>query len=76
MQTRLQKVESRLEVLMQENDSLHTQLADAGIYEADQKSRLLETLEQENTLKAEEKILMQEWDELTMAVEQLQELDG
>ena len=75
LQTRLQKVESRLEVLMQENDSLHTQLADAGIYEADQKSRLLETLEQENTLKAEEKILMQEWDELTMAVEQLQELD-
>ncbi len=72
LQTRLAKVESRLEVLMQTNEVLQGQLASAGIYEADQKSRLMETLEQQNTLKTEEKILMQEWDELTMAIEEIE----
>jgi len=74
LQTRLAKVESRLEVLMQTNEDLQTQLADSSIYEADQKIRLMETLEQQNSLKAEEKILMQEWDELTVAVEQFEQL--
>ncbi|MBT3184178.1 MAG: ABC-F family ATP-binding cassette domain-containing protein [Nitrospina sp.] len=74
LQTRLAKVESRLEVLMQTNEDLQTQLADSSIYEADQKTRLMETLEQQNSLKAEEKILMQEWDELTVAVEQFENL--
>jgi len=72
LQIRLEKVESRLEVLMQNNDDLQSQLASARIYEADQKSRLLETLDQQNSLKAEEKILMEEWDELTVAVEQIE----
>ena len=74
LQTRLQKVESRLEVLMQTNETLQTHLADAGIYEADQKGRLLETLEQQNVLKAEEKILIQEWDELMVAIEEIESL--
>ena len=72
LQTRLAEVESRLEVLMQTNEALQTRLADANIYEADQKSRLMETLDQQNTLNAEEKILMEEWDELTVAVEQFE----
>lgn len=70
LQIRLAEVESRLEVLMQTKEALQTRLADANIYEANQKSRLMETLDQQNILKAEEKILMQEWDELTVAVEQ------
>jgi ATP-binding cassette, subfamily F, member 3 len=74
LQKRLVKVESRLEVLMQTNETIQVQLADAGIYSADQKSRLLETLERQNTLKAEEKILMEEWDELTVAIEQIESL--
>ena len=57
---------------MQTNEALQGQLASAGIYESDQKSRLMETLEQQNTLKTEEKILMQEWDELTIAIEEIE----
>ena len=72
LQTRLAKVESRLEVLMQTNETLQAQLADATIYEEGEKPRLLKTLEEQTTLKAEEKILMQEWDELTIAIEQIE----
>ena len=72
LQTRLAKVESRLEVLMQTNEALQAQLSDAGIYEEDEKPRLLKTLEEQTKLKAEEKILMREWDELTVAIEQIE----
>lgn len=72
LQTKLAKVESRLEALMGTNEALQTQLADAGIYEEDQKPRLLKTLAEQTTLKAEEKILMQEWDELTVAIEEIE----
>jgi len=57
---------------MQTNEALQTQLADTGLYEAEQKSRLMETLEQQNTLKAEEKVLIEEWDELTVAIEEIE----
>ena len=66
------EVESRLEGLMQTKEDLQTQLADTGIYEAEQKSRLMETLGKQNTLKAEEKILMEEWDSITVAIEQIE----
>ncbi len=69
LQTRLAKVESRLEVLMSTNEALQARFTDVGIYEEDQKTFLLETLQEQKTLKAEEKILMQEWDELTVAIE-------
>jgi ATP-binding cassette, subfamily F, member 3 len=75
LQKRLVEVESQLEVLMETNDALQTQLADAGIYEADQKSRLLETLKKQNTVKAEEKTLIEEWDELTVAIEEIKSAD-
>lgn len=72
LQKKLANVESRLEVLMCTNEALQTRLADTGIYEEDQKPRLLETLAEQTTLKAEEKILMQEWDELTVAIEEIE----
>lgn len=72
LQTKLAKVESRLEVLMQTNETLQRRLADASIYKDDQKPRLLKTLEEQTTLKAEEKILLQEWDELTVAIEEIE----
>ena len=75
LQTRLAKVESRLEVLMQTNETLQAQLADAKIYEEGEKPRLLKTLEEQTTLKAEEKIMMQEWDELTVEIEQIESSD-
>jgi ATP-binding cassette, subfamily F, member 3 len=74
LQKKLVVVESRLEVLMRDNDAIQTQLAGADIYEADQKSRLLDTLQKQNTLKAEEKILMEEWDELTVAIEEIENM--
>jgi ATP-binding cassette, subfamily F, member 3 len=74
LQTRLAKVESRLEVLMQTNETLQSRLADTSIYEADQKSRLLGALEEQIILKAEEKNLIQEWDNLTVAIEKIDSL--
>jgi ATP-binding cassette subfamily F protein 3 len=72
LQTKLAKVESRLELLMQTNETLQRRLADASIYEDGQKPRLLKTLEEQTTLKAEEKTLLQEWDELTVAIEEIE----
>jgi ATP-binding cassette subfamily F protein 3 len=74
LQTRLAKVESRLEVLIQTNETLQERLADTTIYKADQKPRLLGILEEQITLKAEEKILIQEWDNLTVAIEKIESL--
>ena len=75
LQVRLAKVESRLEVLMRTNETLQLRLADTSIYEEDQKSRLLGALEEQIVLKAEEKNLMQEWDNLTVAIEKIDSLD-
>jgi ATP-binding cassette, subfamily F, member 3 len=72
LQKRLAKVESRLELLMQTNETLQAQLADATIYEEGEKPLLLKTLEEKTKLKAEEKILMQEWDKLTVEIEQIE----
>ena len=74
LQARLAKVESRLEVLMQTNETLQARLADTVMYEEDQKPRLLGTLEEQITLKAEEKLLMQEWDDLTIEIERIESL--
>ena len=74
LQTRLVEVESRLETLMQTNEDIQSRLAETSIYENDQKSRLLETLEEQKALKAEEKILMREWDELTFKIERIESM--
>ncbi|MBC8282475.1 MAG: ABC-F family ATP-binding cassette domain-containing protein [Nitrospinae bacterium] len=73
LEKRLAEVESRLEVLMMENEQLESKLAEPDIYESDQKDRLMKTMEQQRSLKEEEQALMKEWDELTISIEQIQE---
>jgi hypothetical protein len=68
----LTKVESRLEILMAENEQLQSELADSNIYETDQKDRLMKTMKQQRNIKDEERGLMEEWDELNLSIEQIQ----
>ena len=72
LQSRLEKVESRLEILMAENEELQSKLAASDIYEADQKDRLMKTMEQQRKVKEEEQCLIEKWDELTLSIEQIQ----
>ncbi len=72
LEKRLMEVESRLEVLMIDNERLQSELADSSIYDADQKDRLMKTMEQQRILKEEEQVLMNEWDELTLSIEQIE----
>jgi ATP-binding cassette, subfamily F, member 3 len=72
LEKRLAEVENRLEVLMAENEQLQSELADSNIYEADQKDRLMKTMEQQRNIKEEERGLMEEWDDLTRSIEQIQ----
>jgi ATP-binding cassette subfamily F protein 3 len=72
LEKRLTKVESRLEILMAENEQLQSELADSNIYETDQKDRLMKTMEQQRNIKDEERGLMEEWDELNLSIEQIQ----
>ena len=72
LEKRLVEVESRLEILMAENEQLQSELADSNIYETDQKDRLMKTMEQQRNIKDEERGLMEEWDELNLSIEQIQ----
>ena len=72
LEQRLVEVESRLEILMAENELLQSALADSNIYEADQKDCLMKTMEQQRNVKDEERGLMEEWDDLTLSIEQIQ----
>ena len=72
LEKRLVEVESRLEILMAENELLQKELADSNIYEADQKDCLMKTMEQQRNVKDEERGLMEEWDDLTLSIEQIQ----
>ena len=76
LEKRLAEVESRLETLMMENEQLHSKLADSLIYEADQKDRLIKTMTQQRDLKKIEQALMNEWDQLTRSIEQIQKKQG
>ena len=76
LEKRLAEVESRLETLMMENEQLHAKLADSLIYEADQKDRLIKTMTQQRDLKKIEQALMNEWDQLTRSIEQIQKKQG
>ena len=71
LETRLLEVENRLEVLMEESQQLQSDLVDSGIYETEQKNRLMKTMEQQRNLKEEEQNLMNEWDELTRSIEKI-----
>ena len=72
LEARLEEVENRLEILIAENEKLQSELVDSGIYEEDQKSRLMKTMEQQRNLNDEEQTLMKEWDELTLSIEEVQ----
>jgi ATP-binding cassette subfamily F protein 3 len=72
LEARLEEVENRLEILIAENEKLQLELVDSGIYEADQKGRLMKTMEQQRNLNDEEQTLMKEWDELTLSIEEVQ----
>jgi ATP-binding cassette subfamily F protein 3 len=72
LEKRLAEVESRLEILMAENEQLQSELADSNIYEAEQKDRLMKTMEQQRNVKEEERGLMEEWDELNLSIEKIQ----
>ena len=76
LQARLQKVESRLEVLMQNNEDLQEKLSESSIYEAEKKAELLKTLEEQTLLRAEEKKMMTDWHELTVAIEEIENPDS
>ena len=72
LEARLEEVENRLEILIAENEKLQLELVDTGIYEADQKGRLMKTMEQQRNLNDEEQTLMKEWDKLTLSIEEVQ----
>ena len=57
--------------MWKENQQLQSDLADSGIYETEQKDRLMKTMEQQRNLKEEEQNLMNEWDELTRSIEEI-----
>lgn len=70
LKTRLGEVEKRLEQVMQEKSKAEKELGDPAIHQANQKDWLLRVLQQQKELGGEEQQLMQEWDELSRAIEQ------
>ena len=72
LEARLEEVENRLEILIAENEKLQLELVDTGIYEADQKGRLMNTMERQRNLNDEEQTLMKEWDKLNLSIEEVQ----
>jgi len=72
LQNQLQKVEQKLEVIMQEKQAIETQLAETRLYQEDQKAELKKTLEQQKDLAWKEGKLMKEWDLLSEKIEDAQ----
>ena len=70
LKARLREVENRLEQVMQEKHKAELEMSDPIIHQADQKTRLLQVIQQQTKLGQEEEKLMEEWDELTQALEQ------
>lgn len=70
LKARLREVENRLEQVMQEKHKAELEMSDPIIHQADQKTRLLQVIQQQAKLGQEEGKLMEEWDELTQALEQ------
>ena len=61
-----------MDSVMTQSERMNLELADPSIYEADQKLRLIKTLEDQRNIQQEERALMKEWDELTTAIEQVE----
>ncbi|MEE8126962.1 MAG: ABC-F family ATP-binding cassette domain-containing protein, partial [Nitrospinaceae bacterium] len=72
LQDRLKKVEQKLEVILQEKQTVDNILADSGLYREDRKPELKETLEQQKDLAWKEDKLMKEWNLLTEQIEDIQ----
>ncbi len=56
---------------MQTKGEMELELADPGIYQEDQKSRLLQTLDQQKELVSEENSLLGEWEEISSRIEEV-----
>ena len=72
LQDQLKKVEQKLEVIMQEKQTIETQLADSSLYEDSRKSDLTTALDQQKDLAWKEGKLMKEWDLLSEKIEDIQ----
>jgi ATP-binding cassette subfamily F protein 3 len=69
LQEKLKKVEQKLEIIIQEKQTIETLLADSKLYQDDQKSELAKVLEQQKNLSWKEGKLTKEWDLLSGQIE-------
>ncbi len=72
LQDRLKEVEQKLESVIQEKQTVETQLADSSLYEDNRKSDRVATLDRQTALAQEENTLMAEWDQLSEQIENIQ----
>ncbi|MCH7651361.1 MAG: ATP-binding cassette domain-containing protein [Nitrospinae bacterium] len=72
LQDRLKEVEQKLESVIQEKQTVETQLADSSLYEDNRKSDRVATLDRQKELAQEESTLMAEWDQLSEQIEDIQ----
>ena len=72
LQDRLKEVERKLESVIQEKQTVETQLADSSLYEDNRKSDRVATLDRQTALAQEENTLMAEWDQLSEQIEDIQ----
>ncbi|MCH7500094.1 MAG: ABC-F family ATP-binding cassette domain-containing protein, partial [Nitrospinae bacterium] len=72
LQDRLKEVEQKLESVIQEKQTVETQLADSSLYEDNRKSDRVATLDRQTALAQEENTLMAEWDQLSEQIEDIQ----
>ena len=72
LQDQLKKVEQKLEVVVQEKQTIENILADSALYEDNRKEDLKKTLEQQKGLAWKEDKLTKEWDLLSEKIEGFQ----
>jgi ATP-binding cassette subfamily F protein 3 len=70
LKSRLEQNEHKLEEVLKEKTQVELTLADPTIYEASRKKELIGLIEQQKDLSVEEKNLMEEWNHLTIQIEQ------
>ena len=72
LQDNLEKVEQKLETIIQKKQTIETQLADSELYQDNRKPELKEALDQQKDLAWKEGKLMKEWDLLSEQIEGIQ----
>ncbi|WP_196139150.1 ATP-binding cassette domain-containing protein [Aliikangiella sp. G2MR2-5] len=70
---KLKSIEEKMAKLQQENETLEAELADATIYQEENKTKLTNTMNRSSEIKAELEVLEEEWMEVT---EQLEEFES